>query len=203
MGTRHGFRIVNLRDQLGTEIGLPLLLREVEFHERLADPMSNARCNQRVQNAGPEHVAGYVDGQANFFKGNRAGKRPQNGGKTEDGEQRTKKRNQQIERLGNQYVDVFRDSLVGVVRLSVFELKSILSSVFGKPSLAEIFRHPGTPVDDELFLQPIRIHKHDNESADNQDEFPKKRINGLSVELLDCIEKSAVPVIEFDGKPHG
>ena len=190
-------------EERGAEVGLPPLLLEVELHQGTADHVREPRRDERVADAGPDHVAGKRPLGAEHRPLERARQRPEDGDEAHDGEERAQEGDDERERRFDQEPHVLGDSLVGVVGLKARELQAVVAAVGGEPAAEQVLGHPAAPLDHELLAQPVRIDEDEHEGRDDRDEFQKKRVDRPAVHGLNGIEEGAVPGVEAHGEPDG
>jgi len=97
--------------------------------------------------------------------------------------------------MRSEEVQVFGDTLVGVVRLTRHELHPIIGAV-GQPGAEVAVGQPAPPADLEHLVEIKLVHGQDDEDGDQPRDAEELLEKGRLVLLLQGVEEGAVPLIE-------
>ncbi len=187
--------------QMETEIGLHLLAVEIQFHQRLADPVRQAGADSGIDDGEPDHVAGNLVFRAAKRDGEIARQAPQD---AEEGDQRDHGIHQaerQAERIGREQPQILGDALVRVVGIQAQHLHVVIALV-AQPVAQPVFGQPLAPADLQHLLQVVAIDRDDDEGGGNGAEGEQQGLEGIEILLLQRVVEVVVPGIEPHAQAH-
>jgi hypothetical protein len=149
-------------DEAEAEVGLGALLPRVEADERAADAVGDEAAAERVDNRGPYQRGRNVERLAAERDRERRGQRPQNTDEGEESDGRVQQPARERERPARDQLEVFGDTLIGVVGAAVDALEMVVGAVT-EPTAEEFVGEPPPPPHLERLGQVLPVDRRDDE----------------------------------------
>ena len=204
---RDGFAIFAHPDQVVAEVGLHLLLLEVQGNLWPADVVRQHTAHTAVQHGHPHHVACNFVVVASHAEAEAAAQRPQNAHKAGQCDGGIEQAHGQRYGGAGELVNVVLDALVRVVgHCAICAGEScqlqLVKSMVVQPALQVLAGHPGAPAHLQQLRQVELVDRHDDAGEGQQGETAQLLPENRLVLVLQGVIEDAVPVVEQDGQVH-
>ena len=168
-----------------------MLAVDIEVFQVAADKMGNDGAEDGINQCNPNKVAVNGNAVSADVESLYAGERPQYGDKRAEFGNIIDEGAKEADAFVGKQVDVFGDTLVGVVRFAC-QAQAVVFVAF-EPVFLKLLGQMGAPAEDEAFLQPVAA----DDAADNHrhiaEVFDNERRHGRAVKRSQRVVEAFVP----------
>jgi hypothetical protein len=187
--------------QVVAEVGLALLLREVQADQRPTDVVRQHAADQRVDHRHPDHEAGDVPVAAVEREAEAARQAPQDADEARQRDAGVEQAHAQAHGRSGEHAEVLLDALVrvvgqlGVLAREAHQLEPV-EGLAAEPALHHMRGHPGAPADLEQLGQVEAVDRDQDVAESETGEARELLPEHLGILVLQRVVEDPVPLVD-------